>query len=510
MLKKIKHSLRFKLTFLLVVLMTLTIFGALGVTWLSIRTFFLEELKYRMKNMYNEINMIVSSDNADVDEIRNQMSRISANGDITMFVLYHNGDKNIVFTNTNENSRMRDSMEALANLLQGQDEKDLSDLFSGKNRGYFIFRQNYDNTMNADFYDLLGVLNDGSLIALRTSATRFNENITITMRLYSYVGLLAILIGCIAMFWASSYYVKPIHEMAVAARKMSQLDFDTRVSTNAKDEIGELGRSINSMSTELEATISELKTANAKLTKDIEEKTQIDEMRKEFLSHVSHELKTPIALIQGYAEGLKENISDDPESRDFYCEVIMDEADKMNTMVKKLLALNELEFGTNQINFERFNLVELMRNINASSDILLQQNEVKLHFSFDEPLYVWADEFMIEEVYTNYLTNAIHYAPAGGNVEISMEEKGNLVRINVFNEGDPIPEEELSKIWIKFYKVDKARTREYGGSGIGLSIVAATMKQHGREYGAYNKDNGVVFYFELEVAKQHEQQLESC
>lgn len=510
MLRKINHSLRFKLTMMLVVLMTLTIFSALGVTWLSIRAFFLEELKYRMKNMYNDINMIVSSDNANVDEIKTQMSKISANGDITMFVLYRDGDNNVVFTNTNENSRMRDSMEALANLLRGQDEKDLSDLFSQTNRGYFIFQQNFDKTMNAEFYDLLGVLNDGSLIALRTSAARFNENITTTMRLYSYVGILAILVGCIAMFCASSLYVKPIHEMAVAARKMSQLDFNTRVSTNSKDEIGELGRSINSMSTELEATISELKTANAKLTKDIEEKIQIDEMRKEFLSHVSHELKTPIALIQGYAEGLKENISDDPESKDFYCEVIMDEADKMNSMVKKLLALNELEFGTDQIKFERFDIVELMRNINASSNILLQQNNVQLHFDFEQPIYVWADEFMIEEVYTNYLTNAIHYAPDGGNVIVSMENKDQLIRINVFNEGNPIPEEELSKIWIKFYKVDKARTREYGGSGIGLSIVAATMKQHGREYGAYNKEDGVVFYFELEMAKQVECITENC
>ena len=188
----------------------------------------------------------------------------------------------------------------------------------------------------------------------------------------------------------------------------------------------------------------------------------------------------------------------------------MDEADKMNTMVKKLLALNELEFGTNQINFERFDLVELMGNINASSDILLQQNEVQLQFEFDKPLYVWADEFMIEEVYTNYLTNAIHYAPNGGKVAVTMEPKGKLVRINVFNEGNPIPEDELSKIWIKFYKVDKARTREYGGSGIGLSIVAATMKQHGREFGAYNTDNGVVFYFELEMAGQNADNLESC
>jgi signal transduction histidine kinase len=324
------------------------------------------------------------------------------------------------------------------------------------------------------------------------------------------VGIAAIVLGCLAMFFVSRSYVKPIHEMAVAAKRMAQLDFDTKVQAHSKDEIGELGNSINSMSKELEATISELKTANAKLTKDIEEKIQIDEMRKEFLSHVSHELKTPIALIQGYAEGLKENISDDSESREFYCEVIMDEADRMNTMVKKLLALNELEFGTDKVNFERFDLIELMRNINASSDILLQQNQVHLHFDYEESLYVWADEFMIEEVYTNYLTNAIHYANPEGNVRISLEEKGDLVRVSVYNEGPAIPEDELEKIWIKFYKVDKARTREYGGSGIGLSIVAATMKQHGRDYGAYNKDKGVVFYFELELAKQHNNCDEKC
>jgi signal transduction histidine kinase len=225
---------------------------------------------------------------------------------------------------------------------------------------------------------------------------------------------------------------------------------------------------------------------------------------------VSHELKTPIALIQGYAEGLKENISDDPESRDFYCEVIMDEAERMNVMVKKLLALNELEFGTDNIHMERFDLVELMKNINSSTEIMMQQKQIQLVFSCPVSAYVWGDEFMIEEVYSNYLTNAIHYAPQGGKVEITIEERGDTLRVLVYNEGNPIPEEELEKVWIKFYKVDKARTREYGGSGIGLSIVAATMKLHQQDYGVYNKDHGVVFYFELEAAKQYLNHENGC
>ena len=501
MKKMLRHSLRFKLTMLLMVIMTLTIFGSVAVTFLSVKTYFVSRLEKRMINTYNEVNTIFTDRNLEPDEIRDALSKIVAKGDMTVFIM--DARDGTQYTNINEKSRMLESMQALANLLNSKDEDNLSDLFNGVTKGDYQFTKNYDAAMNADFYDLTGILDDGSLIAMRSSVARLNDNVTVTLRLYSYVGFFAIIIGCIAMFIASSFYVKPIHEMAIAAQKMSQLDFDTRVDTKHKDEIGELGKSINSMSRELENTISELKTANIKLSKDIEEKNQIDEMRKEFLSHVSHELKTPIALIQGYAEGLKENISDDPESREFYCEVIMDEADRMNAMVKKLMALNELEFGTDKINMERFDLVELMNNINNSSNILIKQNEQQLIFPYNNPLFVWGDEFMIEEVYSNYLTNAIHYSPNGGIIRVSIEDKGDILRVNVFNEGSHIPEDELSKIWIKFYKVDKARTREYGGSGIGLSIVAATMKLHGRDYGAYNKDDGVVFYFELETANHN-------
>lgn len=501
MIKRIKNSLQFKLAMLLMIMMTLTIFSSIGVTQLSIKSYFVSQLRNRMINTYTDINSVFSVEGLTSDEKREQLSRLAAKGEINIFVLCDDG---MVYSNTNEKSKMWDSMQSIANLLEdGENEEDLGTLFDKKNSGYYVFHQNYDEKMNSTFYDLAGVLDDGSLIALRSSAVRLNESVTTTMRLYVYVGMIAIVVGCLAMFFVSSSYVRPIHEMANIAKRMAQLDFDAKVEKHTNDEIGELGESINSMSHELETTISELKSANARLTKDIEKKIQIDEMRKEFLSHVSHELKTPIALIQGYAEGLKENITDDVESREFYCEVIMDEADKMNTMVKKLLALNELEFGSNKVNFERFDIIELMKNINASSNILLQQNNVTLKFPYEEPIFVWGDEFMIEEVYTNYLTNAIHYAPDGGKVEIGIEQKDMLLRINVFNEGNPIPEEELDKIWIKFYKVDKARTREYGGSGIGLSIVAATMKLHGRAYGAYNKENGVVFYFELEQAKKY-------
>ena len=314
-----------------------------------------------------------------------------------------------------------------------------------------------------------------------------------------YVGLVLIVCGAVAMYLYSRQFTKPIEDMAKAANQMSHLDFDVKVPTGSDDELGRLGNSINELSSKLELTISELKTANNELQKDIEQKVQIDEMRKEFLSHVSHELKTPIALIQGYSEGLKDNILDDEESKEFYCDVIADEAKKMNRMVQKLLTLNQIEFGNNQVNMERFDITEMIQNMVEASKILVEKQGVQI--IFDEPeTHVWADEFMIEEVVNNYLSNARNHVTDGGIIKVSYCQHGKDLRVKVFNTGDHIPQEDIDKLWVKFYKVDKARTREYGGSGIGLSIVEATMKAHGKDYGVTNVEGGVEFYFEVESA----------
>ena len=199
---------------------------------------------------------------------------------------------------------------------------------------------------------------------------------------------------------------------------------------------------------------------------------------------------------------MSECVNDDPESREFYCEVIMDEADKMNRMVKKLLTLNQLEFGTNAITLERFDLTELIEGVLNASGILLEQQGILLTFSEKEPVYVWGDEFMVEEVFCNYLSNAIHYASGEKQIHVFYEKKESCVRVSVFNTGEQIPETDLDKIWTKFYKVDKARTREYGGNGIGLSIVKATMEVLHRECGVRNRENGVEFWFELDTGNE--------
>ena len=300
---------------------------------------------------------------------------------------------------------------------------------------------------------------------------------------------------------------EPITELASLSRRMSELDFDARYNGGGEDEIGTLGNNFNIMSERLEKTVSELKRANNELMKDIEKKEKMEDMRNEFLGNVSHELKTPIALIQGYAEGLKEGVSDDPESREFYCDVIMDEASKMNLMVKNLLTLNQLEFGNDEVTFERFDVSKLIQGVIQSCEILIQQTDAKIDFIGESPVYVWADEFKTEQVIRNYLTNAIHHVDNERRIEVRVLSKDDIVRVTVFNSGHPIPQEDLAKLWDKFYKVDKAHTREYGGNGIGLSIVKAIMESFHQKYGVRNFDNGVEFWFELDgKSALHEEQ----
>lgn len=312
------------------------------------------------------------------------------------------------------------------------------------------------------------------------------------------MGLAIIALSGLLIWVVTKRITRPISELTQLSTKMRELDFDAKYHSQAGNEIDELGENFNRMSEQLEKTISELKSANNQLLKDIENKEKIDRMRQEFLNNVSHELKTPIALVQGYAEGLKENISDDPESREFYCDVIMDEAAKMNKLVKNLLTLNQLESGRDEVTMERFDIVSLIRGVLQSMDIMIQQKEAKVIFEASDPVYVWADEFKIEEVVTNYTSNALNHLNGEKEIEIRVLPEDDCVRVTVFNTGTPIPEEDIPKLWNKFYKVDKARTREYGGSGIGLSIVKAIMESLHQQYGVQNYDNGVEFWFTLD------------
>ncbi|MBE5858792.1 MAG: HAMP domain-containing protein [Butyrivibrio sp.] len=358
-----------------------------------------------------------------------------------------------------------------------------------------------DMRMNTEYLEIWGVIDSGYIVMVRSALAGIRESVGISNRFMTTVGVIAIIIGSVCILYLSNRVTRPILELTDISSEMKNLNFEAKYKSKNKNknEVDILGDNINELSETLETTIKELKSANIELKQDIARKEEIDEMRREFLSNVSHELKTPIALIQGYAEGLQEGISDDPDSMDFYCEVIRDEASKMDTLVKKLLTLNQLEFGNDVVNMERFDITATIKNYVKSSEILTKEKNATVQMADYGPIYVWADEFKTEEVLMNYFSNALNHIGGDNIIEIKLEKLEDRVRVSVFNTGDPIPEDSIDHIWEKFYKVDKARTRAYGGSGVGLSIVKAIMESMHQEYGVRNYDNGVEFWFDLET-----------
>lgn len=417
------------------------------------------------------------------------LGRLTEKNNISIAVI--DSEYNVVYTNVREKQMM---VVQLFGYLYDKSHQEVLE----KTDSYDICKS-VDPQNNTEYLSMWGSFDNGDIFIMRSPLESIRSAVTIFNRFIGVVGGCVILVSVLLAWYFSKRITEPIMELATLSQKMADLDFDAKYTSGGSNEIGVLGENFNRMSERLEQTISNLKEANYKLQKDIEQKEKRENMRSEFLGNVSHELKTPIALIQGYAEGLKEGVNDDPESREFYCEVIMDEAGKMNRMVKNLLALNQLEFGEDDVQFERFDITSLISGVLQSLDILIEQKEAQVIFRHKNPVYVWADEFKVEQVVRNYVNNALNHIDGEKVIEIKITQENDMAKITVFNTGTPIPEEDLPHIWEKFYKVDKARTREYGGNGIGLSIVKAIMDSFGKGYGAINHTNGVEFWFELDM-----------
>ncbi|MBR1816557.1 MAG: HAMP domain-containing protein [Lachnospiraceae bacterium] len=485
-----KISIRMKITLMVVIFTTFIVATSWVVCRVVIKNVFINNLKANMITTYKSCNRFFEDEDYPDETINDLYGKIKNPSDAIVLVLDFKSNK--IYTNINNDGRMMESLYRILDSVLASNEKVKSD------EAQYVINRNHDDVINSDYYDLIGTLDNGYMIIIRSPISEIDSVVHVVTNVFNYITVLLIVFCSFFVLLLSNIFSNPIKKLSHSARRMADLDFETKVPVYTKDEIGELGESMNEMSSKLEMTISQLKTANLELEKDIEDKQKLDEMRRDFLSYVSHELKTPIALIQGYAEGLKDDITDDPNELEYYYDVIIDEAKKMNSLVQKLINLNKIEYGELNINIERFELVGFINDILSSTKILADNIKANIVFEEEAPIYVWSDEFMIEEAFTNYLTNAIHYVVENGTIKVSIDKREDIVRVCVYNQGEQIPEEDLDKLFLKFYKVDKARSREYGGSGIGLSIVAATMEALGNDYGVYNVDDGVVFYFDLD------------
>lgn len=483
-----KYKLRNQIAFMFMatVLLSLTAIALINVFFLE--NYYVSKKTEVLKSVFEQLESFNISDT----DISNELYISSAENNLTWVVVDSTLSKWKGYGQEKEGNQLVSRLFGYQSGLESEKSKEVLETAEE-----YTIQKCKDKFAGMDYVEMWGVMNNGNSFLIRSPLESIRESASISNMFFIYVGIITILFSGFVIIFTTKRLTQPISELTNISQKMAQLDFDARYNSHCGNEIDLLGENFNSMSSQLEKTITELKQANLELEKDIADKIKIDQMRKEFLDNVSHELKTPIALIQGYGEGLKDNITDDAESREFYCDVILDEANKMNIMVKKLLTLNQLESGQDGVTVERFDITELIRGVIQKSEILIQQKEAHVFFTGDEPIFVWADEFKIEEVMTNFFTNALNHVANEMNIEIKARKQDKIARISVFNTGTPIPQEDIENVWNKFYKVDKARTREYGGSGIGLSIVKAIMDSHQQKCGVNNYDNGVEFWFEL-------------
>jgi len=485
------HSIKKQYSIIFILLLMGSILFISSFNLLTLRRLYQYHKERTLLEAYEGVKEAANKGSMDSDEFEDTIRMYSSIYNITILIL--DADNQTI------RSIDRDA-RPMANKLLDYIFKGSEDAVTIYDKEGVRIQLSHDDKDNLEYLELWGNIDSSNFTLMRCSiqsisdATRFSNHVLLG------IGLISSVIGFFIIWFVTNRLTKPIMKLMFISEKMTQLDFSEKYnSNNSSNEIDMLGCYINDLSEKLEKTILELKEANNELQKDIDKKTEIDEMRKDFIANVSHELKTPIALIQGYAEGLKDGINDDAESREFYCDVIIDEASRMNKLVRNLLDLNELEFGNNNVEIEHFDIVELIYNSASSLEIYIKNNQMTLKLPpKDKKVLVWADEFKVEHILNNYISNAVHYLKEPNIIEISIKEIGNIVRISVFNTGDIIPDDILPNIWTKFYKGDKARTRSYGGSGIGLSIVKASMEAMKHDYGVINHEDGVEFWFEVD------------
>lgn len=276
---------------------------------------------------------------------------------------------------------------------------------------------------------------------------------------------------------------------------MARLDFSVKSPIIRNDEFGSLARSLNTMAEKLDVTLRELQQANEQLRSEMDHKQRMELIQKEFVSNASHELKTPLSIVKSFAEGLRDGVGENKRER--YIEVILDETEKMEELVRDLLELAKLESKTIKLKKSWFFLSELTEEIVERLMHHFREKELRAVTILANEEALYADQEKIEQVLLNMLVNAIRHANPGSEITVRIEGEAQALRVTIENEGEQIPQEQLSFVWDRFYRIERSRNRKTGGTGLGLAIVRHILELHEASYSVRNTKTGVAFSFSL-------------
>lgn len=316
------------------------------------------------------------------------------------------------------------------------------------------------------------------------------------MALVLWLGFVTLLVLGID-FLMGRFISEPVSGLNQAACRMARLDFSGPCQVDTEDEFGELSESLNKMAGSLQQAFGALEEANGKLEQDVEQKKRLLAERKDLVDSLSHEMKTPLGVIRAYAEGLEEERDEGKRQR--YARVIIAETERMSGLIGTLLDLSALESGAAQLAPETFDFVEFLETVAGRLLIDAPDGDFDLQYELPEgPVYVEADRSRMEQVLDNLIVNAKRNVRPGGILKLTLREDDDMLVFRVYNQGQPIPPENLPKIWTKFYR---DRNAKYSGSGLGLAIVAQILSMQQLAYGAENRRDGVAFYFSIPTVR---------
>lgn len=347
------------------------------------------------------------------------------------------------------------------------------------------------------FYRPLGGPMDRSLILVLGSERHIIEAKSILSDYHVYILLLSFVLIIFLSYFYSMTLMNPILKINRVAEKMAKLDFSETVPLTRNDELGSLSESLNTLSTNLSTSMDKLQDANIQLKKEIEKERKLENMRKEFVSGVSHELKTPLGIIRGFAEGVRDDVFED---KTYYLDIIIEETEKMDALVVDMLELSKLESANFQINPTYFDFYKLIDFVISKFEYNLREKNLSVQIEKLTKLSLcFADEFRFEQVLVNFMSNAIRHSVRNETIHIQVDRKNDGLHFHIENVGDPIPEEKIEKVWNRFYRVEASRNKMDGGTGLGLAIVRNILESHHANFGVENTENGVCFYFILPV-----------
>lgn len=393
-----------------------------------------------------------------------------------------------------ENIKNKNKFNSTSSFFKSLTKKDIASLNSGEK----IIRIIKHNRFRGHFIALAyKIPNEDRLIILSSPIAQIKEAVSAASEFLLMASSITLLLGSIAVYFSAKKISNPIIKINSVAKSMASLDFTKKISLNTNDELQELAENINFLSSELEGTITNLNLANQKLLIEIEKERKIEKMRKIFISNISHELKTPIAVIGGYAEALSDNIIQNNENRIFYSSTILKESEKMAKIVNELLLISKLESDTFSFQMEIFNMSESVETILKKFTLHLKKKNISIVKNFQTSLSAYGNKEKIESCIENLLSNSISFVNENGIISITLKQTLVSTLFEITNSGEQIPEDKIDNIWLAFYRADEARSRDLGGTGLGLSIIKSIIDKHNGRYGCKNLEKGVLFWFEL-------------